>query len=129
VLDGVNLVIGKSVESFNATYYFDKTFQAMEAAIVAERAQRRALILAKQEGENYSLPEAIGDVRGYDDACSIKAGLSHLLSVAEGNKNQKEEGKETVEASANKRQTYLQIFRPGSPGLSPAIVPPRSPAR
>jgi hypothetical protein len=32
-----NLVLGKSVDNVNATFYFDKTFQAMAAAIDVER--------------------------------------------------------------------------------------------
>ena len=110
VLDGLNLVIGKSVESFNATYYFDKTFQAMEAAIEAERSQRRALIAAKQADADYSLAEAIADVRGYDDACSIKAGLRRLLSTAEEKKNESEGKKILVRESKTPMSTYRNEF-------------------
>ncbi|MCP4520769.1 MAG: hypothetical protein GY827_03595 [Cytophagales bacterium] len=97
-----NLIVGKGVESFNATYYYDKTFQAMEAAIAAERIKIKTFITAKQaktigktSGLKYGLVEAVSDIRAYDDACSIKAGLSKLVQLADVNKE--EESKINVE--------------------------------
>ncbi|ODS64912.1 MULTISPECIES: hypothetical protein [unclassified Arenimonas] len=89
-----NLVVGKSIEGFNATYFQEKTFQALEAAINGERERIRAIILAKriqgrQKGaggtpvQPYGPLEALSDLRAYDDACSFKAGLNVLVSLAE----------------------------------------------
>lgn len=48
ILNVSNLVATSGVESFNATYYYDKTFQAMETAIISERLDIRTYIMAKK---------------------------------------------------------------------------------
>lgn len=112
-LDVTNLLIGKSVDTFNATYYFDKTFQAMEAAIIAERAQRKAYITARQASNSYLIGDALSDIRAYDDGCSIKAGLSRLINVAEKGKDESEQKKLAVEVAedAKKLTTYQTQFK------------------
>jgi hypothetical protein len=87
-----NLVVGKTVDNINATYYFDKTFQAFEAAVLAERARIRSDILARQANRpieskefspvQYGLFEALADIKQYDDACSMRVGLSKLIEAA-----------------------------------------------
>lgn len=111
-LDVTNLVVGKSVDTFNSTYYFDKTFQAMEAAIEAERAQRHAYISARQADSHYLIGDALGDIRAYDDACSIKTGLSRLIGVAEKGKEESEKRKLEVQTAADaaKLNTYKTQF-------------------
>jgi hypothetical protein len=105
-----NLVVGKGVDSFNATYYFDKTFQALESAIIAERLRIKTYILAKQAQTNanaqkgvvkYEIVQALSDVRQYDDACSIKAGLAQLVQLADAKKNDDQKTKIQVELSDN----------------------------
>lgn len=112
-LDVTNLVVGKGVDTFNATYYFDKTFQAMEDAIRAERAQQRALITARQEDKkNYLIGDALADISAYDDACSIKSGLARLSAVAQKGLKDSETFKLQVESAStgNKVQTYIDTF-------------------
>jgi hypothetical protein len=47
-LSGTNLLVGKSVDTFTATYYVQQTFQAMETAIDASRQTVRAQILSHE---------------------------------------------------------------------------------
>lgn len=111
-LDITNLVVGKGVDTFNSTYYFDKTFQAMEAAIESERAQRHAYLVARQADANYLIGDALGDIRAYDDACSIKAGLARLIGVAEKGKEESEKRKLEVQTASDgaKLNTYKTQF-------------------
>lgn len=101
-----NLIVGKGVESFNATYYYDKTFQALESAIAAERLRIRTYIAAKQVQANrdtsayrYEIVQAMSDIRAYDDACSIKAGLAQLVQLADTQKRVDEKIRIEVELS------------------------------
>jgi hypothetical protein len=112
-----NLVVGKGVESFNATYYFDKTFQALESAIAAERLRIKTYITAKQAQAadpksrvKYELVQAISDVRAYDDACSIKSGLSQLVQLADSKKRDDERTKVQVELSADPPATARSLL-------------------
>ena len=111
-IGGINLVVGTGIDDFNSTYYFEKTFEAMEAAIQAERAQRRALIDARKVSPTYSMVEALGDVRTYDDACSIKSGLARLIGTAENQKNLNKSAELKVQGAtdATKFSTYIQEF-------------------
>src|SRR5205085_3383507 len=72
------------------TYYLEKTFQAVEAAILEQRLRQRSAILARRADllPKYSLLETISDVRGYDDACSLQRGLSRLVEVTGEQKEQ-----------------------------------------
>lgn len=88
-----NLVVGKSMDAFHSTYFLDKTFQALEAAINGERQRILATIIAKRAKAKatpaafaYGPVEALSDLRAYDDACSFKAGLNVLVSLAEKEK-------------------------------------------
>lgn len=92
-LSGANLIVGKGYEAFDATFYVNKTFDAMEAAIKAERTKRYAKIIASQDEpiETYSLSHAINDVGDYDDACSIKTGLASLAATAEASNKSSEQ--------------------------------------
>ncbi|MBY4598855.1 hypothetical protein K3217_25405 [bacterium BD-1] len=94
-----NLVVGKSMDAFHATYFLDKSFQALEAAIIGERQRILVSIIAKRakakaeakpaEGGaeiSYGPVAALSDLRAYDDACSFKAGLNALVSLAEKEK-------------------------------------------
>lgn len=112
-----NLVVGKGVESFNATYYYDKTFQALESAIGAERLRIKTYILAKQSqanGQNstvkYEIVQALSDVRQYDDACSIKAGLAQLVQLADAKKKDDEKTKIQVELSSDPVATARSLL-------------------
>jgi hypothetical protein len=55
-LSGTNLLVGKSIDTFNATYYLQQTFQAMESAIDSSRQSVRAQILSR---EAYEVPGKI----------------------------------------------------------------------
>jgi len=96
-----NLIVGKGVDNFNATYYFDKTFQALESAINGERARLKANIVAHQAQTTYDLSQAIADIRAYDDACSIKAGLAQLVQIAGTQKAKDQNCKNAVELATD----------------------------
>lgn len=126
-----DLVVGKGVESFNATYYFDKSFQAMEAAINAERTRIKTFIIARQAKAAipdspvpYDLATALSDIRAYDDACSIKSGLSQLVQLADQSAQQENRQKVEVEHSADPSETILKFYGTNSVNRSapPATV-------
>lgn len=112
-----NLVVGKGVETFNAVYYYDKTFQAMESAIAAERLRVKGYIIARQAKSNgtelpvlhYEILAALSDIRVYDDACSIKAGLAKLVQVADDQKAEEVKNNQNVEFSANPVEKWMQL--------------------
>ncbi len=83
-----NLVGGTAIDSFNTSYYADKTFQVMAAAIGAERDKARTSIaLHRKDGlAAYSFFEALEDVHAYDDACSLRRGLESLAAAASNQK-------------------------------------------
>jgi hypothetical protein len=112
-----NLVIGKGVESFNATYYYEKTFQALKSVIMANRLGIKRQIIAKQAAAvnaaavPYDLTQAISDIREYDDACSIMNGLDELVQVAGTKKSDEEAAKKTVEISADPVKTQRDLLK------------------
>lgn len=112
---GVNLLVGKGVDNFNATYFYDKTFQAMDAAIGAERAKARAYIDARRETPGYTLVRALSDIKAYDDACSIKSGLSRLVSLAESERTTSENKKSSVEAEKTDKMAKFNEEYGGKP--------------
>ncbi len=92
----VNLIVGKSVDNVNSTYYFNQTYQAFAAAVATERARIKSEIISKQANrptvstENivqYTLFDAFSDIREYDAACSMRVGLAKLLET-QGEKKQ-----------------------------------------
>lgn len=86
-----NLVIGKSVDNINTTFYFEKTFQALAAAIkVARNEVMTEYILAQKDSNyaSYTIYDALANIRRYDDACSIRIGLAKLQALAQDIKNQ-----------------------------------------
>jgi uncharacterized membrane protein YgcG len=108
-LSGTNLVVGKSVDSFNSTYYINKTFQAMEAAIDGERSRLKALILAREEDKSYAMSDALADFLAYDGACSFRVGLDILASNADSLKTTNAQCATDVQlATTNKRSVYQQ---------------------
>lgn len=125
-----NLIVGKGVESFNATYYYDKTFQALEAAVAAERLRIKTYMTAKQAQANtkdslvkYEIVQALSDIRAYDDACSIKAGLAQLVQLADSKKKEDEKNKVAVELSDNPVQTARGLLGAVlSPEAKPAVA-------
>lgn len=85
-----NLAVGKTVDNVSQTYYFDRTFQAFEAAVVTERARIKSDIISKQAQRptvstdtavQYTLVDALADIRIYDAACSMRVGLAKLLET------------------------------------------------
>ena len=134
-----NLIIGKSIESFNSNYFFDKTFQALESAIYAQRLDISSLILAKRSQargnkQTYNIVQALSDIRAYDDACSIKAGLARLVQLADKEKDTSEKlnkadqidpqkaverlARDASESAADPRATGGQV-RPSATSPSP----------
>ena len=79
-----NLVGGAAIDNFNQSYYSDKTFQVMAAAIGAERDRARETIISRSRNDlaDYSYLEALEDVHVYDDSCSLRRGLESLAELA-----------------------------------------------
>jgi len=80
------LVIGSASDEISSSFYLNQTFQAMETVIRTERSLQRRRIerkLAAQSYEQYSLHDALSDVRVYSETCSIRAGLQLLAKAAE----------------------------------------------
>ncbi|USX24369.1 hypothetical protein NHH73_17255 [Oxalobacteraceae bacterium OTU3CINTB1] len=86
-----NLVIGKTVDNINSTYYFEKTFQALASSIQAEREERKEAIRKNlnQPIADFTMYDALALVHRYDNACSIRVGLEKLQGIAQeaANKN------------------------------------------
>jgi len=91
-----NLIVGKGVESVNATYFYNGTFQAMESAIAAERIRIKTFIIAKQS-TSYEMTQALSDIRAYDDACSFRVGVAQLVQLADIRKKQNDDARVCVE--------------------------------
>lgn len=84
-----NLLFGKTTGNFDKTYYAEKTFQAMESAILGERAETKALIvtnLRTKKTSQYTIFDVLGEIKQYDESCSIQHGLLKLASVADENR-------------------------------------------
>lgn len=110
-----NLIIGKGVDSFNATYYYEKTFQALKSVIAAKRSSIKSQIIAKQSQSNeqgtavrYALGDAISDIREYDDACSIMNGLDQLVQVAGTEQKKEDAAKKSVEIATNPAEEQIR---------------------
>ena len=102
-LSAVTLVFGSGVKSFDAEYFLNESFQALESAIEAERLLVRTEIIKSRAhvdtNARYGIAEALADVRAYDDACSFKTGLSHLAKLAKDKKTAAEKAKRIAELS------------------------------
>lgn len=88
-----NLVLGKSVDNINSTFFFEKAFQAIGSAIYLERTDIRDQMLRKFSHSymQYTIFDALGDVRRYESACSIRVGVSKLQSLTEDRSREKAE--------------------------------------
>lgn len=102
-----NLVIGKSVDNINSTFYFEKTFQSLSAAI----GWQRELVLAEIETmktksyDERPIYDILAAVRKYDDACSIRVGLAKLQELAqEARQNKNEHEKAKADLAKNKKE-------------------------
>jgi hypothetical protein len=95
-----NLLLGTTVDNINTTYYFEKTFQAMESAISEQRFKLRKELFDKRgkSMKEYPFMDALNDVRSYADACSIQQGLARLVEMT-GEK--KAEASEDLQASVD----------------------------
>jgi hypothetical protein len=131
-----NLVIGKTVDNVNATFYFDKTFQAFEAAIVTERTRMKSDIINRQASRpttsddssavQYGLFEAMADLRAYDDACSMRVGLSKLVETASAQKKAQTDQSSIADNEATARS--LPAAKKAVPVGVPAATGPASSA-
>ena len=130
-LSGTNLLVGKTVDTFEGTYFANQAFDAMQSAISAERADLRKSITTKETNnsktgdghQDYLLQDAMSDIRGYDDACSIRQGLAKLAALANDAKSQaqgtKPTGVTTQPAQPPPAQTNLDK------AAAPAATPPK----
>lgn len=110
-----NLVLGKTVENINATFFFEKTFQAIGSAIYLERSDIKEQITKKsnQTYQKYTIFDALADIRRYESACSIRIGVSRLQSLAEDRAREKIESERRylalVEAISQKQVAESRI--------------------
>lgn len=101
-----NLIIGKSVDNVNSTFYFEKTFQSLAAAI----GWQRELVLRDLEAmkvkpyDERPIYDVLAAVRKYDDACSIRVGLAKLQELAQETK-QISKAKDEAQAELAKRNS------------------------
>lgn len=80
------LVIGSAADEISSAFYLNQTFQAMETVIRTERALQRRAIKRRMQTlsyAEYTLHDALSDIRVYSETCSIRAGLQGLSKVAE----------------------------------------------
>lgn len=86
-----NLMVGKGVDNVNGAFFYEKTFQALETAIRAEREVIRSDIqdMKTKSYEDAPIYDVLAAVRRYDDACSIRVGLSKLQDLAQETKEAK----------------------------------------
>jgi hypothetical protein len=109
-MSAANLLIGKSIDSFNATYYQQQTFQAMESAIASARQEGLATINTHeaQDIDTYTATQALADIRQYDDDCSFKNGLAKLNAIATNAQSNATDLKaKVVSAPADQKATVL----------------------
>jgi hypothetical protein len=95
-----SLLLGTTVDNINSTYYFEKTFQAMESAISEQRLKLRKELFDKRGKsiKEYPFMDALADVRGYSDACSIQQGLARLVEMTD---EKKAEAADDLQASVD----------------------------
>jgi len=128
-INGGNTVLSGGVTDFNSAFYSSKSFDVMEAGIVAERQILRRQIEARlcmtevnsttvcsiPKSDNYpgytpsaynSSLEALIDVGVYDRVCSFEGGL-----------------KELAQEAAKKQQTADEANGVGTPAPSPSAAP------
>lgn len=91
-LSVANLVIGKTVDNVNSTYYFEKTFQALAASIHAERNGIKTELKKNLTDDigKFTIYDALALVHKYDNACSIRVGLEKLQGIAQDAANKTE---------------------------------------
>lgn len=104
-----NLVVGKTVDNVTSTFYFNQTFQAFEAAVLTERARLKSEIISKQAQRpvvstdtavQYTLFDAMADIRQYDAACSMRVGLAKLIETQAEKKRLQVEQSAEADAAA-----------------------------
>jgi hypothetical protein len=83
-LNVANVIVGKTVSQIDATYFSEKTFSAMDDAIVSKRNSLRATIKENSGHslDDYTIMDALGAVHEYDAVCSIQGGIDELASMA-----------------------------------------------
>jgi uncharacterized protein YceK len=93
----LNIVVGKTVDNVNSTYFFDKTFQAIGSAIYLEKSEIKAQIELnkKQDYSRYTIYDSVSDIRRYESACSIRIGVGKLQRLAQDALNNSSASKKT----------------------------------
>lgn len=110
-----NLVVGKSIDNINSTFFFEKTFQAIGSAINFERATIKEHIVnsEKLSYQEYTIYDSLSDIRKYDSACSIRIGVSKLQTLAEEQLREKLQNKnlynDLIETVSVKRKAEIAI--------------------
>ncbi len=98
-----NLVVGKTVDNVNATFFLDKSFQALQSAIYLERSAVRTSIDqsrydaqgAAASYDRYTIYDALSDLGRYSAACSFRSGVGRLAQIA-GNEEAAQKASDAV---------------------------------
>lgn len=130
-----NLVVGKTVDNVTSTFYFNQTFQAFEAAVITERARIKSEIISKQAQRpvvstdtavQYTLFDAMADIRQYDAACSMRVGLAKLIETQGEKKRLQIEQSANADAAA--KSSSLETAKADNSTDLKADVPAKLPA-
>lgn len=80
----LNMVGGTSLDNVSSAFYADKTAQAINAAITAERARTQKILLDNRSKElsDYTYFQALKEWQSFDHACSMESGLEQLVAIA-----------------------------------------------
>lgn len=102
----LNLVVGKTVDNVNSTFFVEKAYPAIQSAINLERTDLKVGISGRElePYSRYTIYDAVSDVRRYQSACSIRAGVSRLQSLAD---DQNRERKKSEELGQSLTRTLL----------------------
>jgi hypothetical protein len=93
-----NLLL-RSYEAVNSTFFLDSAYQSLDSAIRLDRAEKLRELMSScrrpspgssASYDSCTISEAMRLVRGYDDACSLRAGVNKLQSLVHLQENREE---------------------------------------
>ncbi len=120
VLGLSNLLIGGIGDEYNSLAYANKTYDALRAAIEAERVRIKSDIKKStvESYAEYSIQDALADIVRLSEASSIRMGVARLLEIAE------KEQKAAVNQAIADDAAQAAAVAAGAPPVAPAVTPP-----
>ncbi len=127
VLGLSNLLIGGLGDEYNSLVYANKTYDALRSAIDAERVRIKSDIKksTKQPYVQYTIQDALSDIRRLSEASSIRIGVALLLKIADQEKKaavMQAIADEALAVPVTPIATPAAV--PGAAGAPPAAPPP-----